>query len=133
MNVLLIEDDTIETMKLQRTVAKLHLKHEIIEAKNGEDALNILTSENTIPDIILLDLNMPRMSGIEFLKILKSDDVLKYLPTVILTTSENRADLLKCYNIGVAGYIIKPLKYEDYEQKLQKVLEYWSVNELVKA
>lgn len=133
MNVLLIEDDTIETMKLQRTIAKLHLRHTIIEAKNGEDALTILKSENTIPDIILLDLNMPRMSGIEFLKILKSDDVLKYLPTIILTTSENRADLLKCYNIGIAGYIIKPLKYEDYESKLHKVLEYWSVNELVKA
>lgn len=133
MNVLLIEDDTIETMKLQRTIAKLQLKHTIIEAKNGEDALNILKSKNTIPDIILLDLNMPRMSGIEFLKILKSDNVLKYLPTVILTTSENRADLLKCYNIGIAGYIIKPLKYKDYELKLQKVLEYWSVNELVKA
>jgi len=133
MNILLIEDDMIETMKLQRTISKLQLRHTVIEAKNGEDALDILKSENTIPDIILLDLNMPRMSGIEFLKILKSDDILKYLPTIILTTSENRADLLECYNIGIAGYIIKPLKYDDYELKLQKTLAYWSINELVKA
>ncbi|TMM56652.1 response regulator [Maribacter algarum] len=133
MNILLIEDDNIEIMKLQRTVAKLALNHKITEAKNGEQALEILRSVAQIPDIILLDLNMPRMSGIEFLKILKEDDVLKYLPTVILTTSENRVDLLECYKVGIAGYIIKPLKYEDYQDKLSKVLAYWEVNELVKG
>ncbi len=133
MNILLIEDDTIETMKLQRTVSKLQLKHSIIEAKNGEEALSLLQATNDLPDIILLDLNMPRMSGIEFLKIVKADEKLKYLPTIVLTTSENRADLLECYKIGIAGYIIKPLKYEDYELKLQTVLSYWNINELVKA
>ncbi|MGB5370752.1 MAG: response regulator [Flavobacteriaceae bacterium] len=133
MNILFIEDDNIETMKLQRTVSKLQLKHEITEAKNGEEALNILKSNAQLPDIILLDLNMPRMSGIEFLKILKVDAVLRYLPTIILTTSQNRTDLLECYKIGIAGYVIKPLKYEDYESKLHKVLDYWTINELVKA
>ncbi len=133
MNILLIEDDTIEIMKLQRMVAKHSLKHNIIEAKNGEEALSFLESSERLPDIILLDLNMPRMSGIEFLEILKKDARLRYLPTIILTTSENRVDLLKCYEIGIAGYIIKPLKYEDYQGKLEKVLAYWNVNELVKG
>jgi len=133
MNILLIEDDAIEIMKLQRTVSKLQLKHHITETKNGEDALEILQSGNKLPDIILLDLNMPRMNGIEFLKILKADAKLKYLPTIILTTSENRADLLECYRIGVSGYVIKPLKYEEYESKIQKVLEYWNINQLVKG
>lgn len=133
MNILLIEDDMIETMKLQRTVSKLQLKHTIVEAKNGEEALNILKTTIPLPDIILLDLNMPLMNGIEFLKILKADDKLKYLPTIILTTSENRSDLLECYKVGIAGYIIKPLKYEDYESKLHTVLNYWNINELVKA
>jgi len=133
MNILFIEDDNIEQMKLGRTVSKLQLKHQISEAKNGEEALQKLNSGEPLPDIILLDLNMPRMSGIEFLKILKAHDTLKYLPTVILTTSENRADLLECYKIGIAGYVIKPLKYEEYHSKLQKVLEYWEVNELVKG
>lgn len=133
MDILLIEDDTIEVMKLQRTLSKLQLKHNIVKANNGEEALDILRSGEKSPDIILLDLNMPRMSGIEFLEILKADDVLKYLPTIILTTSENRADLLKCYQIGIAGYVIKPLKYEDYESKLNKVLEYWDINQLVKG
>ncbi|WP_411029939.1 response regulator [Spongiimicrobium sp. 3-5] len=133
MDVLFIEDDTIETMKLQRTVSKLQLKHRITETKNGEEALEVLKSGAKLPDIILLDLNMPRMSGIEFLKVLKADETFKYLPTIVLTTSENRADLLECYRIGIAGYVIKPLKYEDYEEKLKKVFQYWEVNELVKA
>lgn len=133
MNILLIEDDNIEIMKLQRTVSKLSLNHNIIEAKNGEEAIAFLESGKQLPDIILLDLNMPRMSGIEFLEILKKDATLRYLPTVVLTTSENRVDLLKCYEIGISGYIIKPLKYEDYQDKLAKVLAYWEVNELVKG
>lgn len=133
MDILLIEDDTIEVMKLERTLSKLETKHNIVKATNGEEAIELLKSGNKLPDIILLDLNMPRMSGTEFLEILKADDILKYLPTIILTTSENRADLLKCYQIGVAGYIIKPLKYVDYESKMKKVLDYWSVNQLVKG
>ncbi|PIB28851.1 response regulator [Maribacter sp. 4G9] len=133
MHILLIEDDTIEIMKLERTVSKLEANHKITQAKNGEAALEFLNSDNRLPDIILLDLNMPRMSGIEFLKILKEDDKLRYLPTIVLTTSENRVDLLECYKVGIAGYVIKPLKYEDYEYKLKRVLEYWDINELVKA
>lgn len=133
MHILFIEDDAIETMKFQRTMSKLETKHTLIEAKNGEEALAYLESGKSLPDIILLDLNMPRMNGIEFLGILKKHDKIKYLPTIILTTSENRDDLLECYKIGIAGYIIKPLKYEDYETKLKTVLEYWNINELVKA
>lgn len=133
MNILFIEDDNIETMKMKRTVSKLNMNLNITEAKNGEEALNYLRNTDVLPDIILLDLNMPRMSGIEFLGILKDDDNLKFLPTIILTTSENRKDLLECYRIGIAGYVIKPLKYNDYENNLRKIFEYWDMNELVKA
>lgn len=132
MNILFIEDDAIETMKLHRAIKKLNCNHNIIEAKNGEEALIYLRSDEVLPDIILLDLNMPRMSGIDFLKILKADDEMMYLPTIILTTSENRSDLLECYRIGIAGYVIKPLKYSDYESNLDKVFKYWEINELVK-
>ncbi|WP_350284707.1 response regulator [uncultured Croceitalea sp.] len=132
MNVLFIEDDMIESMKMQRAISKFESKHHIVEAKNGEEAFDILKS-SPLPDIILLDLNMPRMSGIEFLTILKADERLRYLPTIILTTSENRADLLTCFEIGIAGYIIKPLKYEDYESKLKRVFDYWEISELIKA
>lgn len=132
LRVLLIEDDVIEVMKLKRAIKKLEMHHELIEAKNGEEALEILRDGDVLPDIIFLDLNMPRINGIEFLKILKEDTVLRYLPTVILTTSSNRKDVLECYNHGVAGYIIKPLKYDDYVSKIEKTLNYWSQNELIK-
>mgnify|MGYP000577902511 CR=1 FL=1 len=132
LNILLIEDDMIEIMKLNRTVSSLKLNHNIVEANNGEDALKILEKKDELPDIILLDLNMPKINGIEFLSILKKDDVLKYIPTIILTTSSNQNDLLECYKIGIAGYVLKPLKYEDYVSKIEKLLAYWSINELKK-
>ena len=131
LKILLIEDDMIEVMKLNRTISTLKLDHTIIEANNGEEALQILEQKDNLPDIILLDLNMPKISGIEFLKILKKDDVLRYIPTIILSTSNNQKDLLECYKTGVAGYVIKPLKYEDYMAKIERLLAYWSINELI--
>jgi CheY-like chemotaxis protein len=74
---------------------------------------------------------MPRINGIEFLGILKQDPVLKYIPAIILTTSNNHTDILECYKIGVAGYVLKPLKYDDYIDRIKKLLEYWSVNEVI--
>ena len=133
LKVLLIEDDTIEVMKLNRTISTLNLKHKIIEAHDGEQALAILKDESSLPDIILLDLNMPKINGIEFLKIVKNDPHLKYLPTIVLTTSNNKRDLLECYKIGIAGYVLKPLKYDEYVAKVEKLLAYWSINELIKV
>ncbi|NNC50437.1 MAG: response regulator [Flaviramulus sp.] len=132
LKILLIEDDMIEVMKMNRTVSSLKLNHEIVEANDGEQALKILEKKDSLPDIILLDLNMPKINGIEFLKILKNDEILKYIPTIILTTSNNQRDLLECYKIGIAGYVLKPLKYEDYVSKIQKLLAYWSMNEFRK-
>lgn len=133
LKILVIEDDAIEIIKLQRAITSIKQRHTLVEAKNGEHALDILNDKNNLPDIILLDLNMPKINGIEFLNILKNDDILKYIPTIILTTSSNQRDLLECYKIGIAGYILKPLKYEDYVLKVEKVLNYWSCNELIKA
>lgn len=133
LKILLIEDDMIEVMKLNRVSDSLDLKHTIIEANNGEEALHLLEKKDELPDIILLDLNMPKINGIEFLKILKKDEDLMHIPTIILTTSNNQRDLLECYKAGIAGYVLKPLKYEDYVKKIEKLLAYWSMNELIKA
>lgn len=132
LKVLLVEDNLIEIMKMKRTISLLKLKHTIYEAKNGEEALQFLEDRSNIPDIILLDLNMPKINGIEFLKIIKANDDLKHIPTIILTTSSNQKDLLECYRTGMSGYVLKPLKYEDYVKKIETVLAYWSVNELRK-
>ncbi|MCH9659712.1 MAG: response regulator [Bacteroidetes bacterium] len=132
LKILLIEDDTIEVMKLNRAIKKLEMSHQLIEARNGEEALKILKEDKNLPDIIFLDLNMPKINGIEFLRILKTDEVLRFLPTIILTTSNNQKDMLECYQVGIAGYILKPLKYDDYVYKIGKTLDYWSENELIK-
>ncbi|OYU79729.1 MAG: response regulator [Flavobacterium sp. BFFFF1] len=131
LNILLIEDDAIEVMKFHRVLATLKMNHKIIEANNGEEALVILKEREIIPDIIILDLNMPKINGIEFLQILKADDYLKYIPAIILTTSSNHREVMECYRIGIAGYVLKPLKYEDYVDRIQKMLSYWSLNELI--
>lgn len=131
LKILFIEDDTIEIMKFNRVITTLGLTHQIIESNNGEEALVLLESKENLPDIVLLDLNMPKLNGIDFLTILKNDPILKYIPTIILTTSSNFKDVKECYKIGIAGYILKPLKYEDYVFKIQKLLDYWSCNELI--
>lgn len=131
LNILLIEDDTIEVMKFNRVIKTLGMNHKIIEANNGEEALSILKDKEIIPDVIFLDLNMPKINGIEFLQILKADDYLKYIPAIILTTSNNHKDVLECYKIGIAGYVLKPLKYDDYVDRVRKMIEYWSTNELI--
>ena len=131
LNILLIEDDAIEVMKMHRVLGGLKMKHTVIEANNGEEAIILLKNKESIPDVIFLDLNMPKLNGIEFLEILKKDDFLKYIPAIILTTSNNHKDILACYKIGVAGYIIKPLKYDDYVDRITKMVDYWSTNELI--
>ena len=104
LKILLIEDDTIELMKLNRAMLSLNMNHKVTEVNNGEDALELLLNEEYYPDIILLDLNMPKINGIEFLSILKTNESLKFIPTIILTTSSNKKDLLECYNIGIACF-----------------------------
>lgn len=129
LKILLIEDDKIERMKFSKVSSKLG-KHTIIEAENGEKALDIL-AQIELPNLIVLDLNMPKINGIEFLRILKSNKSLQYIPIVVMSTSNNHIDVKKCYEIGVSGYIIKPLHYEDYQKKISHLLSYWIDNELI--
>jgi len=130
LNILMIEDDAIEVMKLHRTISSLDKSHAIVEMKNGVEAMAYLNSEAPFPDIILLDLNMPKLDGMEFLAILKSDSELASIPAIVLTTSNNPKDVLSCYQLGIAGYVFKPLSYEDYTLKIKQILSYWSINEL---
>ncbi len=130
LKVLLVEDDMIEVMKLTRAISTLQLPHKIIEASHGEAALELLEQDKLNPDLILLDLNMPKMNGIEFLKNIKNNIHLNYIPIIIFTTSSNPRDLQEVYRIGISGYILKPLKYEDYVEKIDSLFKYWNINEL---
>jgi CheY-like chemotaxis protein len=132
LKILLIEDDAIEVLKFGRAIAKLKHNCTFIDANNGEEAIKILNKKDYLPDIILLDLQMPKINGLEFLDYLKTDSIFKYLPVIILTTSKNQKDILSCYEKGIAGYVLKPLKYNDYIVKIKGLLNYWSSNELIR-
>ena len=130
--VLLIEDDTIETLKFERVVNSMELDVQVTVANNGKEALSLLDAGRNLPDLVLLDLNMPKMDGLEFLAQLRSHEELRYLPTVVLTTSDHQKDIRRSYEAGVAGFVVKPLKYDDYITVIKALLTYWSHNEFVK-
>lgn len=112
INILLIEDDSLDQMDVKRTLDKKGIYHKMTIALNGEQAIEHLQSNTQVPDIILLDLNMPKMNGLEFLRFLKSNDKLKDIKVFILTTSDEKEDKTAAMQFGVSGYITKPLKLE---------------------
>jgi len=131
LNILLIEDDQIEILKFERILSTISKNHKQHNETNGAAALQYLKTTKNFPDLILLDLNMPKMNGLEFLKILKSDNDFHYIPVVVLTTSNNKEDIKEAYRIGIAGYVMKPLKYQAYTSQLKTIIEYWSINQLI--
>ncbi len=129
--VLLVEDDTIDAMTVRRAFKDLNLTNPLAHALNGEEALAYLENpENERPCVILLDLNMPKMNGIEFLKIVKADPSLKRIPVVVLTTSNEERDIVESFRSSVAGYIVKPVDYTEFVEAMRTVDLYWTLSEL---
>jgi len=114
-NILIVEDDYLDIESVKRALKKLKIEHNLMVAHNGVDALGILTSEDIkmTPDVILLDLNMPKMNGMEVLTIIKNYYSLKNIKTFILTTSGEEYERMAAQNLGVTGYIIKPLSFKE--------------------
>lgn len=130
--ILLVEDDYVDIITVQRAIRDLRLPYPLRIAHNGEEALVQLRSPIApLPSLILLDLNMPRMNGLELLRILKADPQLRRLPVVMLTTSRQEADRLQSYDLGVAGYIVKPVEYDRFLEVMQDIGQYWRHCELV--
>jgi CheY-like chemotaxis protein len=129
--VLLLEDDTVDAMTVKRALKDLKVTNPLVRVINGEEALKYLRSElNIKPCVILLDLNMPRMNGVEFLKIVKADDKLKGIPVVVLTTSKADQDRNECFTRSVAGYIVKPVDYKNFLEAMRVLDLYWTLSEL---
>jgi CheY-like chemotaxis protein len=129
--ILLVEDDEVDQMTVQRALEDIHVTNRLDIAGNGEEALTFLRdSKNQRPGIILLDLNMPRMNGIEFLSVIKKDAELKKIPVVVLTTSIEEDDKVKSFNLGVAGYMHKPVDYMQFVEVIRTIDLYWTLSEL---
>ncbi len=129
--ILLVEDDTVDAMTVKRALKEINITNKLYIVNDGEDALTFLKNpENQIPGIILLDLNMPRMNGIEFLKIAKKDDTIKRIPVVVLTTSREDQDKVDSFNLGVSGYMVKPVDYRKFVEVIKTINLYWTLSEL---
>lgn len=129
--LLLIEDDRVDQITVRRALKDINVTNLLIIVSNGEEALEFLRNEkNEKPSIILLDLNMPKMNGIEFLKVAKQDNSLKRIPVVVLTTSKQDQDKIESFNLGVAGYMIKPVDYIQFVDVIRTINMYWTLSEL---
>jgi CheY-like chemotaxis protein len=118
-------------MTVKRALKDLKVTNQLIHTVNGEEALEYLRGEsNDQPCVILLDLNMPKMNGIEFLKIIKEDEKLKRIPVVVLTTSKEEQDVIESFKLSIAGYIVKPADYKKFVETIRTVELYWTLSEL---
>ncbi|MGQ9651692.1 MAG: response regulator [Phycisphaerae bacterium] len=129
--ILLVEDDEVDQITVQRALRDIRVTNRLLIAGNGEEALRILRDPaQQRPGIILLDLNMPRMNGVEFLRVIKCDAELKRIPVVVLTSSREEQDRIESFNLSVAGYMIKPVDYRQFVEVVRTIDLYWTLSEL---
>ena len=135
-SVLLIDDDEVDVMTVKRAFLKNKITNPLYVANNGVEALALLRGDEMpklLPGqrrLILLDLNMPKMGGIEFLRELRADPELRALPVIVLTTSNEDKDKVEAYNLNVAGYIIKPVTFAKFVEAMATLNKYWLLNEM---
>jgi len=117
--ILLVEDDELDVISVQRTLKKLDIPYKLYSAGNGKEALEMLTTaaDPVVPDVVLLDLNMPKMNGIEFLRAVRGHSKLKDLNVFVMTTSAESTDRSAAESLGISGFIIKPLGYNDNNKR----------------
>ena len=137
INILLVEDDEVDVMNVKRAFKKYKIANPLYVAGNGLEALEMLRSqEGELPKVpesrrlILLDLNMPRMNGLEFLHEIRQDEELKRTPVIVLTTSDEDKDRIEAYELNVAGYILKPVTFINFAEVMVALNKYWTLSEM---
>jgi CheY-like chemotaxis protein len=132
LNILLVEDDKVDVMNVKRAFEKNHITNPLFVAGDGLEALEKLRN-GEVPQgrrLVLLDLNMPKMNGIEFLYELRKDANLAAIPVVVLTTSNNERDKIEAYNLNVAGYLVKPVMFGEFSELMVTLNKYWTLVEM---
>ncbi len=129
--ILLVEDDEVDVLTVRRALKDLEVANKLAVAPNGEVALEMLKDTGAPrPALILLDLNMPRMTGLEFLRRVRSNDCAQGIPIVVLTTSRQDQDVVQGFRYNVAGFMVKPVDYQKFVEVMQAIDLYWSMSEL---
>ncbi|KFE71964.1 response regulator [Hyalangium minutum] len=132
LNILLVEDDEVDVMNVQRSFKKNNISNPLYVAGNGVEALEMLRS-GSVPStnrLILLDINMPKMNGIEFLRALRADPALRTSPVVVLTTSNDDKDRMESFQLNVAGYLLKPVTFNSFVDLMLALNKYWMLVEM---
>jgi len=128
---LLVEDDDADAIITKRALSDLKVTNKIVHMTDGEDALAYLKDmANPRPCAILLDINMPRMNGLDFLAAIKADESLKRIPVMMLTTSDAEKDVGRSFDLGAAGYIIKPCDYKEFVEAMRTMNLYWTLSRM---
>lgn len=137
INILLVEDDEVDVMNVKRAFKKYKITNPLFVAGNGLEALAMLRSQDgelpKVPEnrrLILLDLNMPKMNGLEFLHEIRQDEELKRTPVIVLTTSDEDKDRIEAYQFNVAGYILKPVTFINFAEVMVALNKYWTLSEM---
>ena len=132
LNILLVDDDEVDVMNVRRAFQKNHIANPLFVASDGIDALEQLRAKRIPGDrrLVLLDLNMPRMNGIDFLRALRQDPALAHTPVVVLTTSNDERDRIDTYGLNVAGYLLKPVTFGNFCEVMAALNKYWTLVEM---
>jgi len=132
INLLLVEDDEIDVMTVRRAFEKGNIANPLFVAGDGVEALKMLRGAHLPADrrLVLLDLNLPRMNGVEFLREIRRDPALKALPVVVLTTSNEERDRVDAFQLNVAGYLLKPVTFSAFVDLMVTINRYWTLVEL---
>lgn len=136
--ILLVEDDVLDVKNVRRAFADNHVLNPLYVVEDGEQALAFLRHEPPFagddapprPGVILLDLNLPRMDGLSFLRAYKADEAFKSIPAVVLTTSDQESDRCGSYSMGIAGYIVKPVDFDKFAEAIRRFDLYWALCEM---
>ena len=132
INILLIDDDEVDVMTVKRAFARANISNPIYVATNGLEGLEMLRKD-AIPArrrLVLLDINMPKMNGIEFLRELRADPALQSITVVALTTSNADRDRVEAYKLNVAGYLLKPVTFQQFAEVMATINKYWALMEM---
>lgn len=132
LHILLVEDDEVDVLTVRRAFETHHIMNPLVVAGDGIEALEKLRSGEVPPNgqLILLDLNMPRMNGIEFLRVVRQDPELRSASVVVLTTSNDERDIVDAYELNVAGYLVKPVTFESFCELIVTLKKYWTLVEM---
>lgn len=132
VDILLVEDNPFDAELTIRALKKVNLANNVIEARDGEEALRLIFGDSNnqrtaliYPKLILLDLKMPKVDGLEVLRQLKSNESTRFIPVVIMTSSKEEQDIFRSYNLGVNSFIVKPLVFSDFADTVSKLGMYW--------